>query len=130
MKTKIILSSPILIFLVLFYCSKNPIWDQFAKNPYVKLGVNGSHAYVDITNEGARINTGVGGGYLHNGVTVERFFSNIGYYSSGKFKSYDENRSYEPGGSYKISVRNIRYNNLGGAVSFNATVDGFRYSYP
>ena len=147
MNTKIILRSFITLFLIfiLFNCSKNPIWDQFAKNPNIILGVYGSDAYVNIINEPVRIKSGPPAGQTDYGritsvtfwnydndsdAKVKRECTNIVYYSSTRIKSYNENRYYEPGGSYKISVRDINYDALSRVISFNATVDGCKYSYP
>ena len=142
-----ILKSGMVFFVLLLCCSKNPIWDRFVKNPYVELGVNGGHAFVNITNERVDINRGPSAGssygYTGSGITeyaydwqtdasARREFTYIDYFSSGRIKNYDEKRTYEyeSGGTYEIDVRDIEYNALGRVRSFTAWVDGFEFSYP
>ena len=100
---------------------------------------------MDIKNEPVRIKRGPPAGQTEYGritsitfrdydiesdAKVIRECTNIRYFSSSRIKSYNENRNYEPGGSYKISIYNINYDTLSRVISLNATVDGFNYSYP
>ena len=66
---KIILRSliPLFLIFILFNCSKNPIWDQFSKNPNIILSVYFSDAYVDIKNEPVRIKRGPPAGQTEYG---------------------------------------------------------------
>ena len=131
-----------LCIIFLIGCSDNPIWDRFAKNPNVKLGVDRGDVYVDFTNELVRINSGptmfYGSGritgqtytIIENGVTITRVFKNIKYDGVDRITSYNEGRTYSPGGNYSIRIYGIQYDALGSPLSFYAEIDGFEYSFP